>query len=153
MNGKNTMKRLQTLSPLLALILVSAAGMASAQQAAGGMGDASATRTQIKMERDEFLKTHRYDEATSNWVLNSGIEPPVGIKSRAEVKSERDQFLRNNRYDTRIKTWMPLKTQPRDLNAMSREEMNSETEHFMRTHRWDEVSGSWMEKAPAMMKN
>ena len=147
------MKRLQTLSLLLGLVLASAAGMASAQQAAGGMGDAPATRTQIKMERDEFLKTHHYDEVSSNWVLNSGIEPPAGIKSRAEVMAERDQFLRNNRYDTRIKIWTPLKTQPRDLNAMSREQVSSETAHFMRTHRWDEVSGSWMEKAPAMMKN
>jgi hypothetical protein len=151
MNGKNTMKRLQALPLLLGLLFASTAGMVSAQPA-GDMGGASPTRAQVKMERDEFLKTHHYDEVSSNWVLNAGSEPPAGMKSRAEIKAERDEFLRNNRYDTRIADWVPMKSEPRDLNAMSREQVRSETKHFMRTHHWDDVSGSWMEQAPAKKK-
>jgi hypothetical protein len=117
MNGKNTMKRLQALPLLLAVLLASTAGMVSAQTAADTAA-ASPTRAQVKMDRDEFLKTHHYDDVTSNWVLNSGSEPPAGMKSRAEIKAERDEFLRNNRYDTRIADWVPLKSEPRDLNAM-----------------------------------
>lgn len=147
MIGKNTMKRLQTLPLLLALLLASTTGMVSAQTPAE-----TATRAQVKMDRDEFLKTHHYDDITSNWVLNSGSEPPAGMKSRAEIKAERDEFLRNNRYDTRIADWVPLKSEPRDLNAMSREQVRSETKHFMRTHRWDDVSGSWVAQAPAKKK-
>lgn len=145
------MKRLQAIPLLLGLLFASTAGVVSAQSA-GGMTSASPTREQIKMERDEFIKTHRWDEVSSNWVLNSGYEPPVGMKSRAEVEAERDEFLRNNKYDMRVNDWVPLKTQPRDLSTMSRAEVRSETRHFTRTHRWDDTASAWVEVPPMKKK-
>lgn len=144
------MKRLQALPLLMGLLFASTAGMVNAQTT-GDKAGASTTREQVKMERDEFIKTHHYDEVTSNWVLNSGSEPPAGMKSRAEIKAERDEFLRNNKYDTRLDVWVPLKAQPRDLSTMSREEVSKETRHFVRTHHWDDISGTWVEN-PAKVK-
>lgn len=147
--GRGTIKRLQCLPLLLGLFLASGAGMVSAQSDKAG---ASPTRAQVKMERDEFLKTHVYDQATENWVLKAGVEAPAGMKSRAEMKAERDQFLRNNRYDQPTLSWVPLKGTPRDLGAMSREEVRNETRNFARTHHWDATTDSWVEQAPPKKK-
>lgn len=145
-NGTVTMKRLQALPLLLGLFFASAAGVVNAQSA-GDKGGASPTRVQIKMERDEFLKTHQWDAAAENWTLKSGSEAPAGMKGRAEIKAERDEFLRNNRWDGGTQTWVSLKGQPRDLGTMTREQVRAETREFVRTHRWDEANGTWVEHA------
>ena len=142
------MKRLPVLPILLGVLLASSVGVVTAQSAS----EAPLTRAQVKMERDEFLKTHHYDDVTSNWVLNSGFEPPAGMKTRAEVKAERDDFLRNNRFDPSTDTWVPIKAGPRDLNTMSRAQVRNETRQFVRTHRWDDITGAWVAQAPAKRK-
>ena len=145
------MKPLQVLPLILGFLCFSTAGMVNAQSTNENTGT-PLTRAQVKLERDEFLKTHHYDEATSNWVLNSGSEPPAGMKTRAEVKAERDEFLRNNHYDAAKETWVPLKANPRKLETLSRAQVRSETRQFLRTHRWDDSSGTWVEQPPAKKK-
>lgn len=107
------------------------------------------TRTQVKMERDEFLKTHRWDEPTDMWMLRAGVEPPAGVMSRADVKAARDTYLSNNRWDEARGGWVPLKSAPRVISNLSREQVRLETRQFLRTHRWDEATSVWVEKTPA----
>jgi hypothetical protein len=107
---------------------------------------APVTRQQIKMERDEFLKTHRWDEYTETWQMKSGVEPPASIKSRAEVKAARDVFLRNHKWDSTAGGWLPLGAAPRDMSGMTREQVKAETDQFLQTHYWDEESEGWLEK-------
>lgn len=150
-NGTVTMKRLQVLPLLLGLLFASTAGVVNAQSA-GAQAEASPTRAQVKMERDEFIKTHQWDAAAENWILKSGVEPPVGVKSRAEIRAERDEILRNNRWDAATDSWVPLKEQPRDMGKMTREQLRVETAHFVRTHDWDGATQAWVEKARAKKK-
>lgn len=138
------MKRLQILPLLLGLLFVANAGIANAQTA-GATGGAEPTRTQIKMERDEFLKTHRFDAGTDTWMVTEGADAPAGVKTRTEIKSERDEFLRNNRWDEARSTWVPLKGKPRDISTMSRAQVRAETRQFVRTHRWDGATQAWVE--------
>lgn len=147
--GNFMMKRLHVL--FLGLLFASTAGMVSAQ----GVGDKAGTsmsREQIKKERDEFMRTHQYDNAAENWVLKPGVEPPAGMKPRAAVKAEREEFLRNNRYDGPSEKWVSLKGTPRDLSTMPREQLRAETNQFIRTHRWDPVTDTWVEQAPRTKK-
>jgi hypothetical protein len=110
------------------------------------------TRAQVKMERDEFLKTHRWDLAIEGWVLKSGVEPPTGVRPRAEVKAERDAFLRVNRWNAEDGVWVPIKTPPRDLSTRTRAEVQAETKQFLLTHEWNEETGVWAEKPSRMKK-
>ncbi|MBC7716168.1 MAG: hypothetical protein H7143_04470 [Pseudorhodobacter sp.] len=134
--------------PLAVAICTSTLSLPAQSQAT----DAPVTRMQIKMERDEFLKTHRWDEYGETWMLKSGVEPPANVKSRAEVKAARDAFLRNNKWDPTAGGWLPLKATPRDLNGMTREQVKSETEQFLKTHYWDEDSEGWLEKSARSRK-
>jgi len=143
------MKRLQILPLLLGLVFASSAGIVNAQS---DKAEASATRTQVKMERDEFIKTHRYDTATESWVLKSGVEPPTGMKSRAEIRAARDEFLRNNRWNAATDSWVSLKGVPRDLSTRSRDEVRAETREFARTHQWDPLTDTWVERAASKKK-
>ena len=86
--GRHITKRGYLLSALAAAVLA-ASGLAPAQTTPANP-ESTLTRAQAKMERDEFLKTHRYDTGTENWVLKSGVEAPAGVKSRAEIKAHRD---------------------------------------------------------------
>jgi hypothetical protein len=139
-----TLKSVRVLPLFLALLLGASTGLVSAQSAAGVA--VPQTRAQVKMERDEFIRTHHFDTESENWVLRVGIEPPMGVKTRAEIKGERDAYLRNNRFDTVSQAWIPLKATPRDLNAMTREQVRAETLAFVRTHSWNVETESWGEK-------
>ncbi|MGA8783933.1 MAG: hypothetical protein WB542_01290 [Polaromonas sp.] len=142
------MKRLQILPLVLGLFFTFSGGMANAQTAGATAGAAPMTREQVKMERDEFLRTHRWDAATDNWVMKPGIEAPAGMKSRAEVKAERDEFMRNHRWDQASDNWVPMDKTPRDLSKLSREQVRSETAQFVRTHQWDDAKSAWVEITP-----
>jgi len=124
-----------------------APGFVSAQ-AASQPGQSNPTRQQAKMERDEFLRTHRWDGVSETWVLKSNVEVPKGVASRAQVKSDRDAFLSKNRWDPVTETWKPVLGEPRQLSKLSREQVKSETRQFMRTHEWDEDREAWIEKQP-----
>jgi len=131
-------------SLFLACVLCAASGQLAAQPSDNSQ---EKTRQQVKMERDEFLRTHRWDGLTETWVLKKGVEPPAGVKSRADMKAERDKFLSNNRWDDVQGVWVPRKGQPpRDISKMSREQVRSETRQFLRTHEWDEITESYVQK-------
>ena len=142
------MKRMQIASLAAGLLWASSAGWVSAQPTAAPT-EAPLSRAQVKMDRDEFLKSHRWDAVAENWVMKPEYESPVGTKTRAEIKAERDDILRNNRWDEPSATWISLKGKPRDLSKMSREQLRTETRAFVRTHNWDEINGSWLAKRPA----
>lgn len=146
-----TLRRLKILPLLLGLVFATSAGIVNAQ-AAGDQAGAVLTRAQVKMERDAFLKTHRWDAATEDWVLKSGTEPSTGTKSRAQVKADRDEFLRNHRWDAATDSWVSLEGKPRDLSTRSRAEVRSETQDFLRKYRWDAGTDAWVEKLPAKKK-
>jgi hypothetical protein len=142
------MKHVQDLRTLLALTVVAATTMVSTVNAAGIKQDEQ--RLQVKMERDEWIKTHRWDPVAGEWVLKSNALPPKGVKSRDEIKAERDAFLRAHRWD-REQGWVPLKTE-RSLSARSRAEVKAETAQFSRTHRWDEGRDSFVSTGPAFSR-
>lgn len=103
----------------------------------------SATRSQVKMDTKEFLRTHRWNEADNSWSMRSGMEPPAGVMSRADVKAQRDLFLSNNRWDNINSQYVPIKPAPRVMSSLTRAQVKAETIQFMRTHEWDEENSVW----------
>ena len=140
------MKRLSAaaLSATLSLILAPAATPVWAESNAA---EAPKTRAQVRIERDEFMRTHTWDPVVDNWVLKHEFEAPEGHMTRSEVVAERNRFLKANRWDPVEEKWVPLRAQPRELSAMSRDEMKRETIEFMRTHEWDNQFSTWRERA------
>ena len=132
---------------LLGLALIAFNHGASAQAVAAV--PAPLTRAQVKMDREEFVKSHHWDDQRENWLLNDGMEPPEGVKPRAVVKSERDDFLRNNHWDNARSAWTPLGDKPRDLGKMSREQVRADTQRFATTHTWNAFTQSWTLRTPA----
>lgn len=106
------------------------------------------TRTQIKMDTVEFLRTHRWDDEASVWVTKAGVDAPVGVKPRAEVKAERDAFLSANRWDDKTDSWIPLNGKPRDLSTMTRAQVAAETRQFLATHTYDEEKSAYVQRMP-----
>jgi hypothetical protein len=151
MKKNNAMNHLRVIPLLVGLCFASTFGSASAQSASEPAAT-PITRAQVKMERDEFLRTHKYDVVTETWTLNPGIEAPAGVKTRAEIKAERDDFLKTHRYDVVNEQWVPVEGTPRELSKLTRAQVREETKQFVRTHRWDEVAGAWVEKTPVVKK-
>ena len=145
-----SMKRLQFL-PLLLGVVLTTSGWVNAQTTAA-KAEAPLTREQVKMERDEFLKSHRWDPVNDNWVLKPGYEAPVGFKSRTEVKAERDDFLRKHRYDVTESKWVPLTEEEVKTIKKSREQVREETKRFLSTHSWDEFHQVWTDKKAVAKK-
>ena len=140
------MKHLPTaaLAASLSLLLAPAAVPAWAQSTAA---EAPKTRAQVRIDRDEFMRTHTWDSSIDNWVLKHEFEAPEGHMSRAEVVAERERFLKVHRWDSTEGKWVPLGTQPRELSALSRDQVKRETIEFMRTHEWDNEHSIWHDKA------
>ncbi len=143
-----SMKRLQFL-PLLLGVVLSTSGWVNAQTTAT-KAEASLTREQVKIERDEFLKSHRWDPVDDNWVLKPGFEAPAGFKSREEVKAERDVFLKNNHWDSVSSTWVPVKAT--QVGTKTRQQVREETLQFTRTHEWDTYNQRWIERVKPLKK-
>ncbi|MCW7538555.1 hypothetical protein OOT46_11950 [Aquabacterium sp. A7-Y] len=134
---------------LIATLLASCLALTLSPVSARTAGEDTAagpSRVQVKMERDEFLRTHRWDDASATWVLKSGVEPPQGVKSRAEMKAERDEFLKGHRWDDRSSSWKPIGGSPPPTSTLSREQRRADTQRFMNTHRWDEQNQVWIER-------
>ena len=147
------MKRGQVLSVVVGILLAASnLGHAQVAAVAAGASQSTATREQVKMERDEFLRTHRFDLQSDNWVLKPEFEGPVGVKSRDQVKAERSEFLRNNHFDDNTSTWVPIKGGAVPAGSMTRQQVRDETKQFMRTHQFDEVNQMWKEIKPAGKK-
>jgi hypothetical protein len=136
--------------PLLLAIAVGLGGAAVQAQTMTDKQAAPMTRQQIKMERDEFLKLHRYDAANEEWILRPNIDPPAGMKTRAQVRAERDEFLKAHKFDSATESWLPLKGEPK--STLTRAEVRAETAQFMKTHEWDELNERWVDKAPRKAK-
>lgn len=143
-----TAYRLQAASLVAGLFFTLAGGVVQAQGTSDPAAAAPLTRDQVKMERDEFIRTHRWDAVAENWVMKEGMEAPAGVKMRAEVKAERDEFLRNNRWNPVSDQWEPLTKGPRDVSKMTRAQVRNETRQFVRTHQWDEAKSAWVEVTP-----
>jgi hypothetical protein len=146
-----TMKRLLAL-PLLLGMALAASPLVNAQTTAA-TPQAPLTREQVKIERNEFLKTHRYDAHTENWVMKPEFEAPAGMKTREQVRAERDEFLRNNRFDYPSGLWVPLKGSNAPESTKTRAQMREETRQFVRTHEWDSVKEVWQDVKPAMKRS
>jgi hypothetical protein len=62
-------------------------------------------RAEVRKERDEFLKKHRWDTATETWVPL--IQPRVVSQlSREQVRRETREFLRTHEWDTVTEAWI-----------------------------------------------
>jgi len=105
-----------------------------------------ATRAQIKMDRDTFLATMRYDDSYGGWVLKDGMAMPPGIASREEVKAMRDKFLSMHTWDDSAAQWVPMKGAPRDMSKLTREQVKTETIAFLKMYRFDESASTWVPK-------
>jgi hypothetical protein len=103
------------------------------------------TRTPMKMDSREFLRTHEWNEATDTWSMKMDVMPPEGVKSRAEVKAQRDTFLSNNRWDNVTSQYVAIKPGPRQLSSLTRAQVKAETVQFMRTHSWNEETSTWVD--------
>lgn len=107
---------------------------------------AASTREQVKMDRDTFLATMRWDDSMSAWVLKDGMAMPQGVASRAEILEMRDKFLSMNTWDESSSQWVPVKGGPRDMSKLTREQVRMETEVFLKMYRYDESSSSWVSR-------
>lgn len=138
-------------TPLLIAVL-SLPALSVAQTAPSpGTTAAPLTRAEVKMERQEFVKTHRYDPDSETWVLKEGFEPPAGLKTRAEVKSEREAFLRTHRWNPSTEVWDSIT--PEQGQAKTREQVRGEAKQFAKTHEWDPITNTWSEKTPRRSKS
>ena len=137
----NAMNRKPLKRLLIALVLGSTLGLAQAQSMDAST---SPSRSQVKMETKEFLRTHRWEELSDTWLLKSGVEPPTGVMSRATVRAQRDEFLRLNRWDEPSGAWIARKPAPPTISSLTREEVRVETIAFVRTHHWDEEVEGWV---------
>jgi hypothetical protein len=138
-------------SVVAAAVLTLAAGPVGAQTVMPTVNvDAPApqakTREQVKLERDEFLRSHEWDADNDAWVLKPEFEAPEGVKSREEVKRERDRFMSTHRWDPDQDEWVSLGGESRDLDRRTREEVRAETRAFLRTHEWDADRSVWKDK-------
>lgn len=145
------MRRGQVLPLVFGLLFAVTGGVVNAQTT-GDSASAPPSREQVKKERDDFFKSHRYDAASENWVLKPGFEPPTGGMSREDVKAERDAFFKTHKYDAVSETWVPVKGEPRDLSKLTRAQVRTETMQFYRTHEWNDVTSTWVAKKPRPAK-
>ena len=148
MTTKYALKTIPLATAMTAALMFGAA--VHAQTAASPA--AAPTREAVKMETADFLRTHRWDDERTSWMLKSGVDAPAGVKPRAEVKAERDAFLRENRWSNETSTWVPVKGGSRDLGTMSRTQVAAETKQFLATHTFDEEKGAYVAKAPRKTK-
>lgn len=146
------MKRLHVFPIVLGLSCALVAGIANAQATGSAAGATPVNREEVKMERDAFMRIHRWDATSDNWVLKSDVEAPSGIKTRAEVKTQRDEFMRNNRWNQDSDHWVPVSQGPRDLSKMSVAQVRAEATQFIRTHQWDDEKSDWVEMTPRQAK-
>ncbi len=141
------MKALTSISTLIALAIVTTSTV-SVAQTASEKSATPATRNEIKMERQDFMKSHRYDDVLEVWTLKPEYEPPKGVKSRTEIIAERNKFLSMNRYDAGTQDWVKISGSPRDMSTMSRDEVKRERDAFTSTHMFDNTLGTWSLKNP-----
>jgi len=102
-----------------------------------------ATRAEVKMDRDTFLATMRYDDSFGGWVLKDGMVMPEGVASREEIKAMRDKFLSMHTWDDSAAQWVPMKGAPRDMSKLTREQVKAETAAFLKLYRYNQFGSTW----------
>jgi hypothetical protein len=135
---------------LLGLVLGFNAELVKAQNVIDQATTPALTREQVKKDRDDFIKTHRYDPVSENWVLRKEFEPPTGMKTRAQVKAERDEFIKTHRYDNAKEEWVPLNDVPKA--TLSRAQVRAEAAQFIRSYQWDDTNSVWVKKPVSRKK-
>ena len=136
------MLKSKCLSGLVLSMAVIAISPAAHAQSATPPGPA-ASRMEIRMERDEFLKLHRYDDESSEWLP---IAPSTNELRRAEVKAARNQYLSTNRWHESNDAFVLILGAPRDMSTMTREEVKMERMQFARNYTWDNGKSAWVMK-------
>ena len=140
--------KFQRLFPVVMIGAMTAlAGMAQAQApAAAGAELCPRTRAEVRDECITFMKAHKWDEASGNWVAagKPAAKLPEGVTPREKIRAERDAFLKANKWNEAKNMWEPVAGTPRDIATISRADMKKETAAFMRTHRWDEGKGAYV---------
>ena len=131
---------------LAASLLVTCALTPALAQSTSNGAEPGKTRAQVIAERDEWLRTHRWDHCLDDWVVKDEFKTPDVMCTRDEVRKERDEWLRTHRWDPGADAWVPLRPQTRELSTLTREQVRKETLEFLRTHECDDPSSSWKEK-------
>jgi hypothetical protein len=70
------------------------------------------TRMQATMDRDEFLRTNKWDPLRSGWRPMGGTPRDLNALSRAQVKSDTVNFMRTHRFDEPTQTWVEKLSAP-----------------------------------------
>lgn len=108
------------------------------------------TRAEVRDECISWMKQHRWDEASSNWIRKSDGKPvtnlPEGVSTRDQIRKERDEFMSKFKWNSALSRWEPIGGTPRMVSKMSRAEVRAETTAFMRTHVWNEDAGRYVDK-------
>lgn len=112
------------------------------------------SRAEVKADCINFMKTHRWDDGASNWVLKSGaksdVKPPAGVVTREQVRAERNKFLAAHRWNDGKSMWEPIPGKGRDVSqepaecAQTRAEIQKDCQAYLKTHRFDEGKGAYV---------
>jgi hypothetical protein len=141
---ENILKYSKFHSCAIALLVVAATSIGCAQTTGSQAASSGKTFEKVQMDRDQYLKSHRYEENERSWSSLNGEKLSTGSKSFAEVMEMRDVFLRHNVYDERKGEWISLNGKPRDLSTLTREQVKEETMQFARMHRFDTQMNAWV---------
>ncbi len=133
------MKDQRLLSTLIGMSLATTVGLVSAQTSATKTEE---SRSQVKMDRDEFLKTHTYDAGRQEWMLKPGVQTPTGVTPRAEITAARDKFLSMHRWNAGSQDWVKLPG-PREMSKVSRSQVKMERDAFTKTMVFNNETGLW----------
>ena len=96
---------------LAASLLVTCALTPALAQSTSNGAEPGKTRAQVIAERDEWLRTHRWDHCLDDWVVKDEFKTPDVMCTRDEVRKERDEWLRTHRWDPGADAWVPLRPQ------------------------------------------
>jgi hypothetical protein len=69
------------------------------------------SRAEVKAQRDDFLRKHRYEGGADSgkWVPLTDEEAKASNKSRAQVREETRQFVRTHQWDSVKEVWQDVK--------------------------------------------
>jgi hypothetical protein len=112
------------------------------------------SRAEVKADCIQFMKTHRWDDGASNWVLKSGaksdVRPPEGVVTREQVRADRNAFLATHTWNDGKTMWVAIPGKARDVAseplecAQTRAEVQKDCAAFLKTHRFDEGKGAYV---------
>ena len=110
------------------------------------------TRAEVRTSCVQFLKTHRWDDGASTYVLKEGAPVPEGVKTRAQIVSERNAFLSSHTYNDAKSMWEPIPGKGRDVAAepmecaKTRADVQKDCNAFLKTYRWDDGKAMYVKK-------